>query len=816
MKNLFILILLIIGAEIEVIAQVNSSEEKKGDKFSFCYSFDKAIVAYKHAKHLSLNGQRGLAEAYHKTGQSIEAGKVYNNIVNLSDGILPEDYYNYAMVLKSNGNDDESGKWMNKFIGLKPGDLRAKDYVANKDQLINLMTDAGICKIEHLDINTDALDFGTSYYKNKVVFASTRPTPGLSSRKYNWTQKPFWNMFYGEVVGNQLVKPEIFEIEMNGNMNDGPASFSKDGTYMAFTRNNYQNRNPDKVVELQIYFSSYKDGKWSEPESFAYNNKAYSVGHPCLSSDGNRMFFTSDMPGGYGKTDIYKISKDGNGKWLKPENLGNKINTEGDEMFPFFLENKEILFFASNGHYGLGGLDIYSCHVNNSGIGQVFNAGLPMNTKYDDFGLIVNDELSKGFLSSDRVGGSGGDDIYSFEILKPVVRFSVIAPVIKPLEIRIRETFPLRNYIFFNLGSTDIINRYVLLSDDQVTGFKEDQLEEYSPIEVSGRSKRQMTVYYNIINILGDRMGKNPDATITLVGSSEKGPEDGKAMATSVRKYLMHIFGIGGDRINLEGRYKPKIPSEQPGGILELALLREGDRRVSVESNSPAILKEFQSGPEAIQEPMPTNDEQEIPVDSNVYFNAEGASNTFSSWSLEIIDEKGEAQRFGPYTNDQVGIPVTSLLGLKFQGDFTARMVGQTKFGNVIKKEAPVHLERLLPQKQIELTRFSVIFEFNDSKSISIYTKYLTETIIPKIPPGGTVLVHGYTDIIGTEVNNMKLSKARANDVKVILENGLAKIGRNDVKFEVNGFGEDLNTAHFENKYPEERFYNRTVIIDIL
>ena len=341
-------------------------------------------------------------------------------------------------------------------------------------------------------------------------------------------------------------------------------------------------------------------------------------------------------------------------------------------------------------------------------------------------------------------------------------------------------------------------------------------MEEFTPIEVSGRSKRQMTVYYNIINILGDRMGKNPDATITLVGSSEKGPEDGKAMATSVREYLIHIFGIKGDRINLEGRYKPKIPSEQPGGILELALLREGDRRVSVESNTPAILKEFQSGPEAIQKPMSTKGEQETPVDGNVYFTAEGASNTFSSWSLEIIDEKGVTQRFGPYTNDQVIIPVTGLLGLRDKGDFIARMVGETKFGNVTKKEAPVHLERLLPQKQIELTRFSVIFEFNDSKSISIYTKYLTEVIIPKIPPGGTVLIHGYTDIIGTISNNMKLSIARANDVKVILEHGLAKAGRNDIKFEVQGFGEDQNLAHFENKYPEERFYNRTVIIDIL
>ena len=271
MKNLFVIILLFIGVEIKVVAQEKSYEEIKGDKFSFSYSFDKAIDAYKHAKLLSLNGQRMLAEAYRKIDQNIEAGKVYSKIVNQSDGIVPEDYYNYAKVLKTNGRYYESGKWMDKFISLKPEDLRSKDYLANNDKLINLLTKATNYKTEHLNINTDALDFGASYYKNKVVFASTRKTHGLGSRKYNWTQKPFWNMFECEWVGDQLVSPQIFEIEMNGNMNDGPASFSKNGTYMAFTRNNYQDNSPDKVIELQIYFSNYKDGKWSKPESFAFN-----------------------------------------------------------------------------------------------------------------------------------------------------------------------------------------------------------------------------------------------------------------------------------------------------------------------------------------------------------------------------------------------------------------------------------------------------------------------------------------------------------------------------------------------------------------
>lgn len=144
------------------------------------------------------------------------------------------------------------------------------------------------------------------------------------------------------------------------------------------------------------------------------------------------------------------------------------------------------------------------------------------------------------------------------------VRFYVTSPKNIPAERTVRETFPLRNYVFFDLGSTEVPDRYVLLTKDQVKDFKEDQLEGFAPKIRSGRSERQMIVYYNILNILGDRLGKNPSATITLVGSSEKGPDDGQAMAESIKRYLVGVFGIGDSRISTQGRDKPKIPSEQP------------------------------------------------------------------------------------------------------------------------------------------------------------------------------------------------------------------------------------------------------------
>ncbi len=401
-------------------------------------------------------------------------------------------------------------------------------------------------------------------------------------------------------------------------------------------------------------------------------------------------------------------------------------------------------------------------------------------------------------------------------VVEPEVTFNVTSPTNIHAERRIRETFPLRNYVFFDLGSTEIPSRYVLLRKDQVKDFKEDQDEVLTSLVQSDRPKREMKVYYNVLNILGDRMVKSPDSKIVLVGSSMQGAKDGKLMAESVKTYLVDVWGIDTKRISVEGRVKPKIPSEKPGGELDLVMLREGDRRVSVESKSPALLMEFQSGSNAPLKPVEFTTIQEAPVDSYVTFNVKGAKEAFSSWSLEIADEQGKVQKFGPYTQEEVSIPGKTILGDRPVGDYTVTMIGQTKSGKVVKKENKVHMVLWTPIVSEEGLRFSVLYEFNDSKSIAIYRKYLTDVVAPKIPEGGKVIIHGYTDIIGGEDNNKKLSLARANDVKVILESAVTKLGNKNVQYEVLGFGEDESVSPFANKLPEQRFYNRTVIIDII
>ncbi len=415
--------------------------------------------------------------------------------------------------------------------------------------------------------------------------------------------------------------------------------------------------------------------------------------------------------------------------------------------------------------------------------------------------------------------GSGHKILQVEEVVAviPEVEFSVNAPLNVPGEIRVTETFPLRNYIYFDKESTDISKRYVLLNKDQVKDFKEDQVEVFAPnIELAGRSKREMTVYYNILNILGDRMGKNPTSTIVLVGSSENGPAEGKIMAESVKKYLVDVFAIEATRIAIEGRNKPKIAEEKPGGTRELALLREGDRRVSVESKSPALLMEFQSGPDAPLKPVKIIKVPEAPIESYVTFKVDGADEAFSTWQMEITDEDGIVQNYGPYTQEEVRISGNTILGTSPEGDYNVKMIGTNKTGEIVTKESTVHIVAWTPSKVEEGMRFSIIYEFDDAKAIAMYNKYLSEVVAPKIPANAKVIIHGHTDVIGEEAYNQTLSVKRANDVKTTLQNSVAKLGTTGVTFEVSGSGENESAAPFGNKLPEERSYNRTVIIDVV
>ncbi|PJB11700.1 MAG: flagellar motor protein MotB [Flavobacteriales bacterium CG_4_9_14_3_um_filter_40_17] len=401
-------------------------------------------------------------------------------------------------------------------------------------------------------------------------------------------------------------------------------------------------------------------------------------------------------------------------------------------------------------------------------------------------------------------------------IPEPAVQFTVNAPENIPADRKVRETFPLLNYVFFDEGSTAISDRYVKLQKNQVKDFREDQLEVFVPKNQSGRSAREMAVYYNVINILGDRMKKDPSSQVTLVGSSANNPEEAKEMANSVKTYLIDVFGIEDKRITVEGRSVPKLNSTKPDAVNELVFLLDEDRRVTIESNTPSLLMEFRSGNKAPLKPVEFVVVQEAPIDSYVTFDVAREDEDFKSWSLEIRDEQGALQSFGPFTRKSASIPGKSILGARPEGDYKVTMVGLTKDGQTVRKETTTHMVLWKPAADIEAKRFSVIFEFDEAEAIKIYEKYLAEVVAPKIKTGDKVIIHGHTDVIGEYAYNQKLSLDRANDVRAILEKSLAKAGTNDVTFEVTGLGENEDLSPFENNLPEERFYNRSVIIDII
>jgi outer membrane protein OmpA-like peptidoglycan-associated protein len=396
------------------------------------------------------------------------------------------------------------------------------------------------------------------------------------------------------------------------------------------------------------------------------------------------------------------------------------------------------------------------------------------------------------------------------------VQFSVRAPKAVPLNRRVRETFPLRNSVFFDMGSTQIPNRYVMLNASQASAFKEEQLQQEQPVNLSyGRSARQMAVYYNILNIVGDRLRSNPQSSIVLTGASDKNPAEGKQLAENIKTYLVNTFNVSASRITTEGRDKPVIPSEQPGVTKELGLLKEGDRRVDIESGSSELLMQVGGVTTAFLRPVQITALQADPLDSHVIFTNTGASDLFSSWSVGLVDEQGKVQRFGPYTSDRASVAGSTILGTNPQGNYKIVMTGKTKAGNTVVKESFVSLVKMNEVKQ-EGLRYSILFDFDRSKSIAAYEKFLTDVVTPLIPENGIVIIHGHTDIIGEEKYNMNLSHERASGTQQIIERALAKAGKKGVKFESYGFGEDENNAPFENNYPEKRFYNRTVIIDIV
>ncbi len=401
-------------------AQQSSGRVKKGIKYYNKYSYAKAISILEPLKEKNTDVKRKLADSYKYTGDTKKSEEYFAQVVQSAEK-TPNDLYNYAQVLENNGKYAEADAAMKNFISAAPNDHRAKEYNETKGIVYKLQKDEGKFALKNLAMNSAAQEFGPSYYKNQVVYASTFDAKAHGAfRQYNWNGKPFLNMYLGDKGADmELSNTKMFDKKDNKKYHEGPVAFNPEGTFMVLSRDNYKAKAADKTTMLELCSAELKDGKWTALQVLPFCSKDYSCSHATLTSDGKLMYFASDMPGGVGGVDIWKVTRNTDGSWGKPENLGDVVNTEGNEEFPFIHQDGS-LFFASNGHPGLGGLDNFIALPSNGGFKKVINLGAPLNTNMDDFGLIVDKDMKTGYVSSNRAGGKGDDDIYSVNILKPL------------------------------------------------------------------------------------------------------------------------------------------------------------------------------------------------------------------------------------------------------------------------------------------------------------------------------------------------------------------------------------------------------------
>jgi len=394
------------------------------------------------------------------------------------------------------------------------------------------------------------------------------------------------------------------------------------------------------------------------------------------------------------------------------------------------------------------------------------------------------------------------------------VQFSVQAPKSVPGQHIVIETLPLCNYIFFDSGSTAIPARYAILTQGQASSFTEAQLQDCQK-NPGTRSSRQLTMYYNLLNIIADRMRNYPATTIKLVGASAgNGETIGKENAEAVKDYLVNIFGIDGSRIIVEGRNEPITSSEEANDTRDFALTRAEDNRVSITSTSPDLMMEVKDNSALCLRPIKvTAMDGSSTGDAKVVLNANGAGVAFTSWSVDVTDLSGNSEHFGPFTADKATISGSAILQNNKSGSYKIVMTGQTPNGNSITKESSFALVREV-QPALPEQRVSILFQFDKSVTVATFDNFLSNTVAPLIPANSNVVINGYTDLVGTTDYNLTLSTERAQAAQTILQSALAKTNTTGVTYTTTGHGE-AGTV-FSNTLPEERFYNRTVIINIL
>lgn len=416
-----LIFILIIGAH------KSWGQNKHADKLFARWEFYKAAKCYEKTakKKPSQDIHYKLGECYRLMENYREAKSWYDKVDAAGAYNQPDFYLHYGLILKNNDACDQAKAAFNKYTTMKPGDTLGRFYAASCDVIkADHQWDEKIKVGNVSDINTSSAEFSPVRYKQGLVFASTRKPVSHDYMKYEWTGDYYLDVYYAErdTQKNEFVKIHpVAENKINQAYHDGPAAFSPNFDTIYISRTYHDLKGKKKrtldVNRVKIFYAKTGDASWKAMKPFQYNNDTFSVAHPCLSSDGNQLYFSSDMPGGYGGADLYKCERAANGTWGSPVNLGALVNTFGKEAFPY-VDSLGNLYFSSDGYMGFGGLDICVAQRNKStGLfkqARVMKA--PFNSSTNDFGIMFTQNGKAGYFSSNRFEGKGKDDIYEFNL----------------------------------------------------------------------------------------------------------------------------------------------------------------------------------------------------------------------------------------------------------------------------------------------------------------------------------------------------------------------------------------------------------------
>lgn len=399
--------------------------ESKGDREYTKFAYQSALDYYTRARKLDSTGvhlNQKIANCYRLMNDQSNAEGWYRKVIQGGSND-PANLLYFAQALESNKKYVEAKKWYQKYEDAVPFEDRIGRKIGGLGNVAKYFSDSGYYEITPVKINSKAPDFSPTFYKDGIVFVSGRNKSPIVKKVFNWDNSSYLDLFYAEIDEEHFLKdPSQFNKRINTKYHEGPLTFYEDGSNVIFTRNNFYNgkeqRSTDDINKLKLFFAENNEGDWTNIVPFQYNDNEHSVGHPTISEDGSVLIFASDMTGSLGKTDLWVCYMTESG-WTTPENLGKKLNTEGNEMFPFLDE--DILYFSSNGHEGLGGLDVYrTTFSRGSGVGEVTNLGAPLNSSKDDFGYITKDDGQSGYFSSNRAHELY-DDLYHFNFDKPKI-----------------------------------------------------------------------------------------------------------------------------------------------------------------------------------------------------------------------------------------------------------------------------------------------------------------------------------------------------------------------------------------------------------